>query len=63
MSMSIVAQVRDYSKSRGYAKFLLQTIASHINPRDLYAYPSLDALARETTLSKPTVIKLTRGSR
>ena len=49
---------RAYSKSTGYAKFLLMTIASHLYYKAAYAYPSLDTLARETTLSKPTVIKL-----
>jgi DNA-binding transcriptional MocR family regulator len=58
MSMPMVAQVRDFSKSRGYAKLLLLTIASHVNPRTGDAFPSLETLARETTLSKPTVIKL-----
>ena len=58
MSMEMVAQVRDFSKSRGDAKFLLLIIASHIHYKAAYAYPSLDTLTRETTLSKPTVIKL-----
>ena len=58
MSDHIVADVRRFSKSTGYAKFLLLTIASHIHYKAEYAYPSLDTLARETTLSKPTVIKL-----
>jgi DNA-binding transcriptional MocR family regulator len=60
MSMTMVAQVRDFSKSPLKAKFLLLTIASHVNPRTGEAFPSLDTLARETTLSKPTVIKLIR---
>jgi len=58
MSDRIVADVRRFSKSTGYAKFLLLTIASHIHYKAEYAYPSLDTLAREVTLSKPTVIKL-----
>jgi hypothetical protein len=58
MSDRIVADVRRFSKSTGYAKFLLMTIASHIHPQAAYGFPALDTLARETTLSKPTVIKL-----
>jgi Helix-turn-helix domain len=58
MSDQSVSDVRGYSKSTGYAKFLLVIIASHINPKADYAHPSLDTLARETTLSKPTVLKL-----
>jgi len=58
MSDRIVADVRRFSKSTGYAKFLLVIIASHINPKADYAHPSLDTLAREVTLSKPTVLKL-----
>jgi Helix-turn-helix domain len=58
MSMEMVAQVRDFSKSRGNAKFLLFVIASHINPQLGWAWPSLETLAHETTLSKPTVLKL-----
>jgi hypothetical protein len=58
MSMTMVAYVRDFSKSTGYAKLLLLTIASHLHYKAEYAYPSLDTLARETTLSKPTVLKL-----
>jgi hypothetical protein len=58
MSDRIVADVRRFSKSTGYAKFLLLTIASHIHSKAEYAYPSLDTLAREVTLSKPTVLKL-----
>jgi hypothetical protein len=58
MSMTMVAHVRDFSKSTGYAKLLLLTIASHLHYTAEYAYPSLDTLARETTLSKPTVLKL-----
>jgi hypothetical protein len=61
MSERMVAQVRDFSKSTGYAKFLLVTIASHLHYKAEYAYPSLDTLARETTLSKPTVLKLITG--
>jgi len=61
MSDQSVSDVRTYSKSTGYAKFLLMTIASHQHPRAVYAYPSLDTLARETTLSKPTVIKLVKA--
>jgi hypothetical protein len=58
MSDRIVADVRRFSKSTGYAKFLLLVIASHLHYKAEYAYPSLDTLARETTLSKPTVLKL-----
>lgn len=58
MSDRMVADVRRFSKSMGYAKFLLLTIASHLHYKAEYAYPSLDTLAREVTLSKPTVIKL-----
>jgi DNA-binding IscR family transcriptional regulator len=58
MSDRIVADVRRFSKSTGYAKFLLMTIASHSHPQAAYGFPALDTLARETTLSKPTVIKL-----
>jgi hypothetical protein len=58
MSEQSVSDVRAYSKSTGFAKFLLVIIASHVHPKAVYAYPSLDTLARETTLSKPTVIKL-----
>jgi len=60
MSDRMVANVRRFSKSTGYAKFLLLTIASHLHPQAVYAFPSLDTLARETTLSKPTVIHLIR---
>jgi hypothetical protein len=56
--MTMVAYVRDFSKSTGYAKLLLLTIASHLHYQAEYTYPSLDTLARETTLSKPTVLKL-----
>src|SRR5262245_57471942 len=61
MSNQSVSEVRAYSKSTGFAKFLLLIIASHQHPTALYAYPSLDTLARETTLSKPTVIKLVKA--
>jgi hypothetical protein len=60
MSDRMVANVRRFSKATGYAKFLLLTIASHIHHQAVYAFPSLDTLARETTLSKPTVIHLIR---
>jgi biotin operon repressor len=60
MSDRMVANVRQFSKATGYAKFLLLTIASHLHPQAVYAFPSLDTLARETTLSKPTVIHLIR---
>jgi hypothetical protein len=58
MSDQSVSDVRAYSKSTGYAKFLLIIIASHTHYKAEYAYPSLETLAREVTLSKPTVIKL-----
>ena len=60
MSDRMVANVRRFSKATGYAKFLLLTIASHLHPQAVYAFPSLDTLAQETTLSKPTVIHLIR---
>jgi hypothetical protein len=61
MSMEMVAQVRDFSKSRGDAKFLLLTIASHINPQLGWAWPSLETLAHEITKGKPYTIKLIRA--
>jgi Helix-turn-helix domain len=60
MSMEMVAHVRDFSKSTGNAKFLLLIIASHYHPLTGRTYPSLDTLAREATLSKPSIIKLIR---
>jgi hypothetical protein len=60
MSDRMVANVRRFSKATGYAKFLLLTIASHLHPQAVYAFPALETLARETTLSKPTVIHLIR---
>jgi hypothetical protein len=61
MSMEMVAQVRDFSKSRGDAKFLLLTIASHMNPQLGWAWPSLETLAHEITKGKPYTIKLIRA--
>jgi hypothetical protein len=61
MSMEMVAQVRDFSKSRGDAKFLLLVIASHINPQLGWAWPSLETLAHEITKGKPYTIKLIRA--
>ena len=58
MSMEMVTHVRDFSKSRGDAKFLLLTIASHINPQLGWAWPSLDTLAHELTKGKPYTLKL-----
>jgi hypothetical protein len=61
MSMSMVAYVRDFAKSTGYAKFLLQTIASHVNPTLGYAEVSIHTLAHEVTISTGYVVKLTRA--
>jgi len=58
MSMKMVAQVRDKSKSTGDAKFLLLTIASYIHPQSDEAFPSLITLAHAITKSKPYVLKL-----
>jgi hypothetical protein len=58
MSMEMVAQVRDFSKSRGDARFLLTIIASYINPQLGWAWPSLDTLAHVTTKGKPYLLKL-----
>jgi biotin operon repressor len=61
MSDQSVSDVRAYSKSTGYAKFLLIIIASHTHYKAEYAYPSLETLAREVTLSKPAIIKLIKS--
>jgi hypothetical protein len=61
MSMTMVAQVRDFSKSRGDAKFLLLTLASYINPHTGWAWPSLETLAHVTTKGKPYLLKLIRA--
>lgn len=58
MSIEMVAQVRDFSKSRGDAKFLLLTIASYVNPHTGWAWPSLATLAHVTTKGKPYLLKL-----
>jgi hypothetical protein len=58
MSMSMVAQVRDFSKSRGDARFLLTIIASYVNPHTGWAWPSLETLAHVTTKGKPYLLKL-----
>jgi hypothetical protein len=58
MSMEMVAQVRDFSKSRGDARFLLTIIASYVNPYTGWAWPSLATLAHVTTKGKPYLLKL-----
>jgi hypothetical protein len=58
MSMTMVAQVRDFSKSRGDARFLLTMIASYVNPHTGWAWPSLATLAHVTTKGKPYLLKL-----
>jgi hypothetical protein len=58
MSMSMVAQVRDFSKSKRDAKFLLLTIASYINPITGWAWPSLATLAHVTSFGKPYILKM-----
>ncbi len=58
MSMQIVAQVRSISKSTRSARHLLLIIASHVNPDTGWAWPSLDTLAEETTLTRRRVIQL-----
>jgi hypothetical protein len=61
MSMEMVAQVRDFSKSRGDARFLLTIIASYVNPHTGWAWPSLATLAHDTTKGKPYLLKLIRA--
>jgi hypothetical protein len=58
ISMEMVAQVRDFSKSRGDARFLLTIIASYVNPYTGWAWPSLATLAHVTTKGKPYLLKL-----
>lgn len=58
MSMEMVAHVRDFSKSRGDARFLLTIIASYVNPHIGWAWPSLETLAHVTTKGKPYLLKL-----
>jgi helix-turn-helix protein len=58
MSMSMVAQVRDFSKSRGDARFVLTILASYVNPHTGWAWPSLATLAHVTTKGKPYLLKL-----
>lgn len=58
MSMEMVAQVRDFSKSRGDAKFLLLTLASYVNPLTGWAWPSLLTLAHVTGFGKPYILKM-----
>jgi hypothetical protein len=58
MSISTVAQVRSSSKSTRSARTLLLVIASHINHDTGWAWPSLDRLADETTLTRRHVIRL-----
>ena len=61
MSMEMVAHVRDFSKSKRNAKYLLLTIASYINPTTGWAWPSLDTLAHVTSFGKPYILKMIRG--
>jgi hypothetical protein len=56
----MVAQVRDFSKSRGDARFLLTILASYVNPHTGWAWPSLATLAHDTTKGKPYLLKLIR---
>jgi hypothetical protein len=58
MSMEMVTQVRDFSKSRGDAKFLLTIIASYVNPLTGWAWPSLVTLAHVTSFGKPYILKM-----
>jgi Helix-turn-helix domain len=53
----MVAYVRTHSKSTRSARTLLLVIASHVNPDTGWAWPSLDTLAEETTLTRRRVIQ------
>jgi hypothetical protein len=61
MSMHMVTHVRSISKSTRSARHLLLVIASHVNPETGWAWPSLDTLAEETTLTRRRVIQLIHG--
>ena len=58
MSMAMVAHVRDFSKSKRDAKFLLLTIASYSNPHTGWAWPSLETLAHVTSFGKPYLLNM-----
>src|SRR5262245_29919494 len=61
MSMAMLAHVRDFSKSKRDAKFLLLTIASYVNPQTGWAWPSLDTLAHVISFGKPYLLNMIRG--
>src|SRR5260221_5073321 len=56
MSYEHINFVRDHSKAKGPARFVLWAIASRIG-EDLCCYPSYQCLARDTKLSVRTVVR------